>query len=209
MVFPSKKNSLNKGLLWLSSHFRISPHPRQNNQVVRVPNQGTPPSPSRPQPKPSDPCSMQSKVVSLFHLLWSSLQQGLMVLLPIQEFLHPRLNGITPNHPNGTGPSWDPLPSLAQDLPLPATMTTLGSFPNSLAQWYLPQKTSTSHQVMAPPIMTQMAQRPLPSSPDKMVSPSQDLLPSMPNVIITHPWVPRTHPRVSSPLGLGKISPTL
>lgn len=84
--FPVR-NSLNKGPLWPFISSQTTP---QKNQVVRVPRQDT-------SPKPRDLPSIPSNV-SLFHLLWSSPQHGLMVL-PIQGLLHPRPKGITPNHP--------------------------------------------------------------------------------------------------------------
>ena len=86
MVFPSKEFS-QQGL---TLAFHPSQSAPKKNQVVTVLSQGT-------SPQTGDFPSTRSKV-SLFHLLRSSLQQGLIVL-PIQGLLHPTSNGITRNHP--------------------------------------------------------------------------------------------------------------
>lgn len=124
MVFPSKE------LCQQGSPLAFHPisEPHQKNQVVRilrVPSQS---------PVISSP---RGPRVSLFHLLWFSLQQGLMVL-PIQGLHHPSPNGITPNHPM--------VPPLAQKLHLPRTMTTCGVFPQCPDIVVSPTKMSTSHQ---------------------------------------------------------------
>lgn len=103
------------------SHQRI----KWSEYSVRVPSQS---------PVISSP---RGPGVSLFHLLWFSLQQGLMVL-PIQGLHHPSPNGITPNHPM--------VPPLAQKLHLPGTRTTCGVFPQCPGIVVSPIKMSTSHK---------------------------------------------------------------
>lgn len=137
------------------------------------------------------------------------------MVLSILGPLHPRLNGITPNIDPKVAPPLRIHYQHPHRNSTPRTMTTCGVFAQFPGIVVSPTNISTFHRIMngtalsrAPPTMTQMAQCRFPSSPDKMVSPSQDLL-SKPNVIITDPWYPPHGPKVSSPPGVSEVSPTL